>query len=70
MTVIFGLLSSLVEVGLFSGYFDNFLYRFGIYYLRGIVFYALQVGCNFALFLLVFPFLREKLSGLKRKMRL
>lgn len=70
MTVLFGIITSLVEVGLFSGYFDNFLYRFGIYYLRGIVFYALQIGCNFVLFLLVFPFLRDKLMLLKRKMRI
>ena len=68
MTFIFGILTSLIDVGLFSGYFDNFLYRLGIYYLRGIPFYLLQIGCNFALFLTVFPFLSDKLLKLKSKM--
>ena len=63
MTVFFGVLSSLVDIGLFSGSFDNFLYRFGIYYLRGIPFYLLQIGCNAVLFLFIFPFLRD---GMKR----
>ncbi len=62
LTFFFGVLSSLVEVGLFSGNFDNFLYRFGIYYARGIVFYALQISCNLVLFLLLFPFLARKLK--------
>ncbi len=49
-TFFFGILSSLVDVGLFMGYFDRFFYRFGIYYLRGIVFYAIQLATNAVLF--------------------
>ena len=68
MTILFGIITSLVDVGLFSGSFENFFYRFGIYYLRGIPFYLLQTGCNLALFLVAFPFLSQKLSRIKMKM--
>ena len=68
MTLFFGVLTSLVDVGLFSGSFDNFFYRFGIYYLRGLPFYFLQLGCNLALFLSLFSFLSKKLTQLKRQM--
>ena len=36
LTLFFGILTSLVDVGLLSGNFDNFFYRFGMYYARGI----------------------------------
>ena len=67
LTVWFGVLTALIEVGLFSGSFDNFLYRFGIYYARGIVFYLLQIVTNAVLFPLLFRFLSEKLSKIKGK---
>lgn len=65
LTFFFGVLSSLVDVGLLSGNFDNFLYRFGVYYARGIVFYAIQLACNAVLFPLAFNFLADKLSRLR-----
>ena len=65
LTFLFGVLSSLVDVGLFTGYFDNFIYRFIIYYARGIIFYAVQIACNAVLFLTLFPFFRRRLEGLK-----
>ena len=69
-TLFFGILSSLVDVGLFSGYFDNFFYRFGIYYARGIVFYAVQTATNAVIFPLLFIPLHRTLSrfgaGLKK----
>ena len=67
LTFFFGVLSSLVDVGLFSGYFDNFFYRFGIYYSRGIVFYAIQLACNAVLFLTLFNFTSSKLSIIKTR---
>lgn len=63
-TLWFGVLTSLVEVGLFSGYFDNFLWRFGVYYLRGVPFYITQLITNVILFPLLFPYLSGKLEGL------
>ncbi len=65
LTFFFGVLTSLVDVGLLSGNFDNFLYRFGVYYARGIVFYAIQLACNAVLFPLAFNFLADKLSRLR-----
>lgn len=62
MTFFFGVLSSLIDVGLFSGFFENFFTRFYIYYARGIIFYALQIACNATLFPLLFPFLTKKLE--------
>ena len=67
LTFGFGVLSSLVDVGLLSGNFDRFFYRFGVYYARGIVFYAIQLACNAVLFPLAFGFLAEKLERLKRQ---
>ena len=65
LTLFFGVLSSLVDVGLLSGNFDNFIYRFGVYYARGIVFYAIQLGCNAVLFPLAFNFFADKLLRLR-----
>lgn len=62
LTVFFGVLTSLVDIGLFSGSFDNFFVRFGIYYMRGVPFYLTQILCNAVLFVTVFPFLTRKLS--------
>ena len=70
LTVLFGVLTSLVEIGLFSGFFENFFYRFGIYYMRGIPFYAAQTVTNAVLFPTLFPLLSAKLGEVKRKIGL
>ena len=67
LTVWFGVLTSLIEVGLLSGAFDRFFYRFGIYYARGIAFYVTQILTNAVLFPLVFPHLASMLSLLRDK---
>ncbi|MDE6361520.1 MAG: hypothetical protein K2L53_00925 [Clostridia bacterium] len=60
MTVAFGVLSSLVDTGLLTGFFDNFWKRFAIIYTRGVVFYLTQIICNLLLFLIVFkPFVKR-----------
>lgn len=66
-TFFFGVLSALVEVGLFSGYFDNFLYRLGVYYARGVVFYVIHVCSNIVIFAFLFPYLKNKLTRIKYK---
>ena len=70
LTFIFGVLTSLVDVGFFSGSFDNFFYRLGIYYIRGIVFYAVHIVSNFIIFLLVFTPLRRLLEKMKKVMQI
>ncbi len=68
LTLFFGVLTSFVDVGLFSGSFDKLFYRFSVYYARGIVFYAVQTVANAILFPLLFPLLSERLSQLREKM--
>lgn len=58
MTTLFGVQTSLVDTGLFSGFFDRFWYRFSIIYVRGGVFYVVQIVCN----LIVFPLLFKPLA--------
>ena len=67
LTAWFGVLTSLVDIGLFTGNFDNFFTRFGIYYARGIWFYITQVVTNAVLFPLLFPILSDTLGKLKEK---
>jgi energy-coupling factor transport system substrate-specific component len=63
LTVLFGVTSSIIDIGLFSGAFDNFFYRFSVYYVRGIAFYAIETVCN----LIVFPTAFIPLSDLLYK---
>ncbi|MBR2303401.1 MAG: hypothetical protein IKA42_06340 [Clostridia bacterium] len=67
LTLFFGVLTSLVDVGLFMGAFDNFWYRFGIMYARGIPFFATHVVSNFALFLLCYKPLCKALTKTKKQ---
>ncbi len=67
LTLFFGVLSSLVDVGLFSGFLDNFWYRFGIYYTRGIVFYALQLASNAVTFIFAFTPLSSALTKIRNR---
>lgn len=69
LTFLFGVMTSLVDVGLLSGYFDKFWYRFSVYYARGAVFYIVQMLCNAVLFLFLFKFLSERLSKIKQSFR-
>ncbi len=67
LTALFGVLSALVDVGLLSGSFDNLLYRFAVYYGRGVVFYVAQIACNAVIFPLLFNFLARRLKRLKSR---
>ncbi len=55
LTVFFGFVSTVVDIGLFMGRFDSFWQRFAITYIRGIPFYAAQVVTNLVVFPLLFP---------------
>lgn len=70
MTVIFGLLSSAIDSAVYFGVNEHYLSNLVLYYLRGIVFYAVQIACNAALFPTVFPYLARKLGAIKASMRL
>ena len=62
LTAFFGVLTSFVDVGLFSGAFDNLFYRFSIYYARGIGFYVTQIITNAVLFPLLFRILTKAMN--------
>lgn len=65
-TFFFGILSSLVDVGLFSGYFDRFFYRFGIYYARGFTFYLIQLATNAVVFPTMFIPMHKMLTKISK----
>lgn len=67
LTVWFGVLTSLVDVGLFTGFFKDFWHRFAVYYWRGIWFYVVQIVCNAVVFPLLFRPLSDLLIGLENK---
>ncbi|MDE5756185.1 MAG: hypothetical protein K2I23_03765 [Clostridia bacterium] len=62
LTVAFGVLSSLVDTGLLTGFFNDFWKRFAIIYARGFVFYITQIICNLLLFLIVFKPLVKRID--------
>lgn len=64
MTVFFGVLSSLVDTGLLTGFYERFWYRFSIIYVRGIAFYLTQIICNLFLFLGLFRPLVDRIDNL------
>ena len=70
MTTLFGVLTSLIEIGLFSGTFSDFGYRFAIYYSRGASFYITQIVCNAILFPLAFMPIKRVLIKAKNKYEL
>ena len=55
MTTLFGVLSSLIDTGLFTGFHENFWSRFAVLYVRGGAFYLTQIICNAVAFTLLFP---------------
>ena len=69
MTFFFGVLTSLVDVGLFSGYWNNFWTRFAIYYARGAWFYVTHIVCNIVVFLALFKPLEALFQKLKRQFK-
>lgn len=66
LTFLFGILSSLIDIAVFSGSFDRFFYRFAIYYGRGVWFYVTQIACNAVLFPTMMPLLVRTARRLKK----
>ena len=61
LTVFFGALSSVIDSIVLFGLSENFFKNVGLYYLRGMVFYLVQLACNAALFPTLFLYLAGKL---------
>ena len=68
LTVLFGVLSSVIDVALYLGVNSHFFYNLGLYYIRGMVFNCVQIACNAVLFPLLFEFLIRKLGIIKGRM--
>lgn len=64
MTIFFGVLSSLVDTGLLTGFYERFWYRFSIIYVRGITFYLVQIFCNLFTFLILFRPIVDRIDNL------
>ena len=62
LTFLFGVLSSLIDCAVFLGVNENYFSNLLLYYLRGVVFYAVQIACNAVLFSTVFLFICSKLE--------
>ena len=67
LTSLFSVLTALADVGLLTGFFENFPVRFAIYYMRGVPFYIAQTATNLIVFPLLFPLLAKTLIFLKKR---
>ena len=65
MTLIFGILSSVIDSAFYLGINENYLANLVIFYARGAVFYAAQLAINAVLFPTLFPILVKKLGQIK-----
>jgi hypothetical protein len=65
MTVGFGVLSSIIDTAFFLGINENYLSNLLLYYVRGIVFYLIQLATNAVLFPTLFLFMADKLEKIK-----
>lgn len=66
LTLWFGILTSLIDVGLLTGNYESFFFRFGVYYLRGIPFYITHLVSNFLIFFFSFKPLSHLFLKIKK----
>ncbi len=67
LTFFFGVLSSFIDIAIFSGGLDRLFYRFAVYYGRGAWFYVTQIVFNAVLFPTMMPILVRVARRIKRK---
>lgn len=65
MTLLFGVLSSVIDVLFLTGITPYFFGNLLLFYSRGFVFYAIQLACNAVLFFTLFEFTVRKLAIIK-----
>ena len=66
-TAFFGVETTFVDILVFVGFKPNFWKAFSVMYVRGIVFYVVQVVCNLILFPLAFVPFTDVLKKIKKK---
>ena len=69
MTLLFGLLSSIIDCALYLGINEYYFKNLPLYYLRGVGFYLTQIICNAVLFPTLFLLLSEKLGQIKKSIK-
>ena len=65
LTLLFGILSSVVDAAFYLGINRHYFANLCLYYLRGVVFYFVQLACNAALFPTLFLCLAQKLRKIR-----
>jgi hypothetical protein len=70
ITVFFGVLSSIVDTAFYLGINQNFFTNLIVFYIRGVVFYLVQLITNAAVFPTLFPYLSKKLEIIKPKINI
>lgn len=70
LTVFFGILSSIIDSAIMLGINEYYFKNLIIFYLRGAVFYIVQIACNATIFPLLFLYLADKLRLIRRNMRI
>ena len=69
LTVLFGILSSVIDAAFYLGINEYYFKNVIIYYLRGIPFYLAQIATNAVIFPTLFLFLAEKLEKIKASIK-
>ena len=69
-TLLFGIISSVIDVLFLTGITPYFFRNFALFYARGLTFYAIQLVCNAVLFFSLFEFIAKKLDKIKKQMSL
>ena len=70
LTFLFGVLSSMIDTAFYLGINENYLPNFCLYYVRGLVFYLVQLAINGVVFPTLFLFFVKKLEQIKSTLRL
>lgn len=70
MTFLFGILSSVIDCGMYIGFNRYYFKNLPLYYIRGLSFYITQIACNAVLFFSVFLLLADRLGMIKKRMNL
>ncbi len=65
MTFMFGVISSVIDCAFYLGINGNYFKNLPLFYIRGAVFYIVQIATNAALFPTLFLFLSKKLEQIK-----
>ena len=70
LSVVFGMLCSVIDTAFFLGINEHYPKNLLLYYIRGLGFDIVHTVSNFAVFITLFPFLLDKFDKIKKTMSL